>query len=460
MDKVNQDKKKLITRRNFLVGIVIAIVIGLLSACAPKIIEKTTELPVTTLAAITPTLPTSASTTLTTSPTTTTTTKMTITGISLPVPINTEISVETVLNSRFSYSGVDALVSPADIQQLSNVLWAVGKAPMVGPTRKITIATQAGTFGPGTGGTYSYNPDTHSLTKISGNLTDQGAFKISWDIGQNGLIFDAGLIYMPALLASDSLWNTTESLVSSPKQLDIVFGRQNGIEFNTQCVAHSTVQQGQPGWLPDPSTTGSDKLGDVLANLNYTNKFNQANLTLQQISQLLWAGYGCTPHGDTKGITTPSAYDSLYLTGTIYLVNENGVFRYQNRQPTDNFFTHPEDPSNFFNTRDHRLEQISSSDVRDTLRSAVSGLSQAPCYIVLSLDRKYDDDATTTIKTYANLETGFVAFNYLLQASAMGLGCNLKTQLTSNEQGSIQSITKIPTADKPLVVVSLGGMGN
>jgi hypothetical protein len=128
-----------------------------------------------------------------------------------------------------------------------------------------------------------------------------------------------------------------------------------------------------------------------------------------------------------------------YLTGSIYLVNENGVYRYHNRNlDTD------------LTTRDHRLERINSDDVRGSLQFAVTGLSQAPCYVILCLDSSYVG------QEFAQLEAGFVAGNMLIQASAIDLGCYFKTKLTPGEQQAIQNATGIPSSNIPQVVISLG----
>ena len=374
-------------------------------------------------------------------------------NISLPTPALAGQSVEICLNSRQSTGSLTGALS---VQQLSNILWAAGKAPLLGTTRKITVAAQAGVTGLENGGTYSYDPITHSLARVSSTLSNQSTLKVSWEIGQDGLAFDAGLIYMPSILAAVSSWGGSPVVSAWPKQLDILFGSDSSLKLNPECVARSSVPQGQTGWLPDPSTTGTDKIGDVLANLKYTSSFGQSNLTLQQVSQLLWAGYGCTPHKDARGVTTPSAMGQLYYTGTIYLLNENGVFRYHNRQPSDNFFVNPAQRTGYFNTRDHRLEQLGTVDYRASLKSAVSGLPQSPCYIILSLDEART--RTAGERQYASLESGFIASNYLLQATALGLGCNFKAQLTAAEQSSVQSITGIPASHKPQVIVSTGNL--
>jgi hypothetical protein len=208
------------------------------------------------------------------------------------------------------------------------------------------------------------------------------------------------------------------------------------------------VPQSDPGWLPDPSTNGQNKLEEILANLKYISEFSQENLTLQQVSQLLWAGYGCTPHtavGGKRGLTVPSASANYYLTGKIYLVNEKGVYRYQNRNPKTDL-----------RTIDHRIESINSTDVRDKLRAVVSGLPQAPCYIVIGLPKTGARIALD--RDFALEEAGFVAANILIQASAIGLGCHFETTLTSDEQSGIQRLTGIPFSDTPQVIISLGSV--
>jgi hypothetical protein len=349
--------------------------------------------------------------------------------ISLLEPIFTDKSVELCLNSRYSEHNPTGTASD---QQLSNILWAAGKPPVTGTFRDIYVATSTAT--------YLYDPSHNSLSWYSKDVADRGAFVMSYD---RELDFDAGLSYMPAILASVSLWGSTGLPVSScPMRSSLYFGVQDVRGLTSELVAHSSVPEGEDGWLPDPKTTGDDALQTVLANLKYTSNFNHTNLTKQQISQILWAGYGCTPHVSANGrmgLTVPSAMARYFLTGTIYLVNENGVYRYHNRNPDADL-----------TTRDHRIERINPDDVRDSLRSAVSGLSQAPCYVVLCLDSSYVG------QEFAQLEVGFVAGNMLIQASAIDLGCYFKTKLTSGEQETIQNATSIPSSHIPQVVISIG----
>jgi hypothetical protein len=353
----------------------------------------------------------------------------------LPPPIVTGNSVETCLNSRYSQH---SLSGTANDHQISNVIWAAGKAPFTGTQRDIYLATPTAT--------YLYDSNSHSLSFYSNDVRDDGAFAI---IYESALDFDTGVSFMPALLASVSLCNSTESPVAScPKGIGypkarLIFGVQSGRELTTNPAVHCSVAEGEPGWLPDPCTTGDNSIEEVLANLNYVSSFGQTNLTLQQTSQILWAGYGCTDHSPSgkAGLTVPSAWAIYYLTRSIYLVNENGVYRYHNRNPSTDL-----------TTRDHRIEQINSADVRGSLQSAVGGLPHGPCYVIICLDSSY------TGEEYAHLETGFAAGNMLIQATAIGLGCHFKTELTAIERSNIQGTTTIPSSHIPQVIVSMGLM--
>jgi hypothetical protein len=362
--------------------------------------------------------------------------------------------VETCLNSRYSQHTLSK--TPATAQQIGNTLWAAGRAPVTGTYRNIYVATPTGT--------YLYDPKTHSLSRSSNEVVSDGGFAIIYDAQ---LDFDAGVMFMPAILASVSLCHSTEAPVAScPKagsypKTRLIFGVQAGNGLKADLAAHCSVAQGQAGWLPDPAMAGASSLEEVLANLKYVSAFAQTNLTLEQVSQILWAGYGCTAHVTSNGragLTVPSATASYYLSRGIYLVNEDGVRRYQNR-----------DASASLSTKDHRLEPLTatigtgrqrsggesggsqpSGDARVNLQSVVNGLPKAPCYIVLCLD------STNAGQEYGQLEAGFAAGNILIQASALGLGCHFKSGLTLAEQKSIQAATGIPATHIPQAIVCIG----
>jgi hypothetical protein len=338
-------------------------------------------------------------------------------------PIVTGNSTEICLNSRHCrHSG---LTGTASEQQISNVLFAAGKAPVTGSYRTIYFKDHTGT--------YIYHPEDHSLEYYSsGTVTN--AFRINYDRERD---FDAGVSYVLALWASVSLWTGTSSQVAScPQQSDLNFGINTVNGLTTQLVAVSS-----DGSLPNPATDGPDNLEEVLADLRLRDRLRvDLDLTPQRLSQILWAGYGCTPHttaNNRAGLTIPSWVAEYFLTNRIYVVSDR-VLRYCNRQGSN------------LATRDHRIELVQNADVRDALRQALPDLPAAPCYILLCLTE------SGLGVWYQRLETGFVAGGILLQAGALGLGCAFKSALSPAEQTAVKQITQIPAGDYPHAVVAVG----
>lgn len=338
-------------------------------------------------------------------------------------PVITGRSAELCMNSRVSrHSG---LTGTATDQQISNVLWAAGRAPFVGSYRTILLKTH--------NATYIYHPAEHALEYYaSGTVTN--ALRINYE---RELDFDAGVSYVLALWAAVSLWSGTSSQVAScPQMSDLNFGINTVPGLTSQLVAVSSN-----GSLPDPVTDGANHLEEVLADLRLWDRFRtDLDLTPQRLSQILWAGYGCTPHttaNSRAGLTVPSWVADYFLTNRIYVVDAR-VSRYCNRVGTN------------LATRDHRLDLVQDADVRAALRQALPDLPAAPCYVLLCLT------ATGLNTWYHKLETGFAAGGMLLQAGALGLGCAFKAGLSTAEQQALQQITQIPTADYPHAVVALG----
>ncbi|HVP13422.1 MAG TPA: nitroreductase family protein [Phycisphaerae bacterium] len=338
-------------------------------------------------------------------------------------PIVTGHSAEICMNSRVArHSG---LTGTATSQQIANILWAAGRAPVTGSYRTIYFKDHTGT--------YIYDPVGHSIEYYSsGTVTN--AFRINYDRERD---FDAGVSYVLALWASVSLWTGTSNQVAScPQQSDLNFGINSVPGLTSQLVAISS-----DGSLPNPVTDGPNHLEEVLAGLRLrTGLRTDLNLSLQRLSQILWAGYGCTAHAASSGqagLTVPSWMAGYFLTNRIYVVNDR-VWRYCDRIGSS------------LTTRDHRLELVQNADVRNALRQALPDLAPAPCYILLCLTQ-------TGLSTwYYRLEAGMAAGGMLLESEALGLGCNFKAALSSAEQTAVKQITQIPAADYPHAVVAVG----
>jgi hypothetical protein len=340
----------------------------------------------------------------------------------LPPPVDTGRSTALCFNSRVSmHSG---LTGTATDQQISNVLWAAGQAPVIGAYRTIWLRTGDGT--------YLYHPEDHSLEYYSGE-TVSNAFRINYD---RELDFDAGVSYALALAASVSMWTGTQSqLASCPQMSNLNFGIRSVPGLTDELVAVSS-----DGTLPDPVTDDDDSFSSVVSNLALLDGFPPGLLTGTELSQLLWAGYGCTPHwtaNNRGGLTMPSWVAEYFLTGRIYLVHD-AVLRFCNRVGSN------------LGTRDHRLELVQAADVRDAVGQALGDASTAQCYVLLCLTE-------SGLNTwYQRLETGFVAGGILAQGAALGLSCNFRAALSSGEQQALRQITQIPSGDYPHAVVAAG----
>ena len=341
----------------------------------------------------------------------------------LPAPIITGNSVEICMNSRVCrHSG---LTGTATDQQIANVLWAAGRAPVVGNNRTIYLRTR--------NGSYIYHPEEHALEYFSGT-TVSNAFRLNYD---RELDFDAGVSYVLALWASVSLWTGTASQVAHcPQMSDLNFGVASVTGLTSQLVALSS-----DGTLPNPTTISTNHFEEVVADLRLRSEFRaDLDLTPQRLSQILWGGYGCTPHmtaNNRAGLTIPSWVADYFLTNRIYVIDSR-VNRFSNRTGSN------------LATRNHRLELVQGADVRDALRQALPDLPVAPCYIVLCLTQ-------TGLDTwYHRLEVGMAAGGMLLESAALGLACDFKAALSSAEQTAVKQIAQLPSGDYPHAIVALG----
>ena len=155
--------------------------------------------------------------------------------------------------------------------------------------------------------------------------------------------------------------------------------------------------------LPDPAYKGKMSLEETLAQRRSVRSYYPNELTLKQLSQLLWAAQGITqPKWGFRTAPSAGAIYPLYL----YVVKKDGVWLY--------------DP------KTHSLKQTLKEDKRASLTRASLGqkfIQEAPVSIVITADFertevKYGQRAFQ----YVHNEAGHAAENLLLQAVAMDLG--------------------------------------
>jgi SagB-type dehydrogenase family enzyme len=194
--------------------------------------------------------------------------------------------------------------------------------------------------------------------------------------------------------------------------------------------------------LPKPRYDSETSVEEALVQRRSIRDYSSENLTLEELSQLLWAAQGIT--GPWGGRTAPSA-GALYPLELYIVVGDaegldRGVYRYG-----------PEE---------HELEKVKNGDVRAELADAALGqefIGDAAIDIVFSA--VYE---RTTVKyrergvRYVYLEAGHAAQNVYLQAVALDLGTVTIGAFYDND---VKDVVGIQEQENPLYIMPVGRKG-
>jgi SagB-type dehydrogenase family enzyme len=173
----------------------------------------------------------------------------------------------------------------------------------------------------------------------------------------------------------------------------------------------------QDRFLPAPDKTGGKPLMQALNERQTTRSFTEESLTLQQLSDLLWAGFGIN-RSDQGKRTAPSAMNwqeiDMYVTlpeGTYLYVAETHLLK-------------------FINNKDLRKETGSQDFVAGAALNIVyvadmakRGLKEADKIIDSDLFMSYSDAA-------------FIAQNIYLYCASADLGCVVRGSVPDNNLAS------------------------
>ncbi|MEM2365260.1 MAG: SagB/ThcOx family dehydrogenase, partial [Candidatus Bathyarchaeia archaeon] len=201
------------------------------------------------------------------------------------------------------------------------------------------------------------------------------------------------------------------------------------------CPRPAQMEVGSITKLPDPRRGGGPSLEEALLWRRSIREYSGEPLTIQEISQLLWAAQGIT---DPRGLrTAPSAGGTYPLE--IYIVVGKveglsaGVYKYR--------------------PHDHSIAMIREGDKRAELAEAALGqgwVRAAAIDIVISADygrttARYGERGVR----YVHMEAGHAAQNLLLQAAALGLGA---VPVGAFDDDKIAAIIGSPPSERPLYV--------
>ncbi|ODA44318.1 hypothetical protein THER_0942 [Thermodesulfovibrio sp. N1] len=191
--------------------------------------------------------------------------------------------------------------------------------------------------------------------------------------------------------------------------------------------------------LPNPRYKGNITLEETLKERRSVREFSNQPLTLEEISQLLWATQGIKDESGKR--TVPSA-GALYPL-EIYLLSGNvknlpaGIYKY--------------------NPFKHHIMKIKEGDKREELSNVALGQpwvkNASVNFIIVAVyertTRKYGDRGIR----YVHIEVGHAAQNLLLQATALRLGAVPVGAFNDNE---VKKVIGLRDNEQPLYIIPVG----
>lgn len=176
---------------------------------------------------------------------------------------------------------------------------------------------------------------------------------------------------------------------------------------------------------------------DCLASRRSIRNYTSDSLTLQQISNLLWAAQGITDTG--MGLrTAPSAVRTYPLE--VFMISSQGIFNYR--------------------PKGHELVILKKGDFRSDFAKAClnqPAVKNAPVSIVIAAapertSAKFGDMAMRFIF----LEAGHVAQNILLEAVALGLASVPMCAFSEEQVSKVMGLEELKEKIVPLYVLPVG----
>lgn len=186
--------------------------------------------------------------------------------------------------------------------------------------------------------------------------------------------------------------------------------------------------------LPRPRIEGQVSVEEAINKRRSVRAFSNKEISAEDISQLLWACQGITDK--VKALRASPSAGALYPL-EVYLVKKDGIFHYL--------------PSG------HRIERVSSRDVRQALAEASYNqryVADAPVDIVICavyerVMSKYNERGVR----YTDMEAGHAAQNVFLQAVALGLD---SVPVGAFGDVTISKILGLSSDIKPLYILPVG----
>ena len=202
-----------------------------------------------------------------------------------------------------------------------------------------------------------------------------------------------------------------------------------------QKIPSAVVVQQEIISLPEPRLSSDVSIEEAMYNRRSIRDFTDEHLSLEELSQLIFASQGIT---DGSHRTVPSA-GALYPI-EIYVLVDN----VQNISP--GFYHYVPDT--------HSLQYVSSSSIKAEMPAIAyhqSWMEDSAADIVIAADysrteKKYGRMA----EKYVHMEVGHAAQNVYLQAYALGLGTTIVAGFENAKMKKLMGIEYMPLAIMPV----------
>ena len=199
--------------------------------------------------------------------------------------------------------------------------------------------------------------------------------------------------------------------------------------------------EGEKMKLPEPKLEGSTSLEEVLSLRRSIREYREAEISVEQVSQLLWSAYGITSGEGYR--TAPSAM-ALYpleidLVAGAVTDLPAGVYRYS-----------PIDHSLKISKEGNLIQELAGT----TFDQAFVGQGAAVVVFSAVYERtaaKFGDQGAKM----AHLDLGHSAQNLHLQATALGIGTVVVGAFRPDE---VSQLLGLPGNEEPLYLMPLGKM--
>lgn len=205
-----------------------------------------------------------------------------------------------------------------------------------------------------------------------------------------------------------------------------------------ECVMESKVLSGEVV-LPAPNKDDSFPLAKAIQLRRSVRAYKDEALSLENVSQLLWAAQGITSADWLRAAPSAGALYPMELYVVIGKVDQldAGIYKYD--------------------CRSHTLSSVNGGDKRSELSSAAMGqdsvqdgmMSIVICGVHDRTRAKYGDRA----ERYVYMEAGHVAQNIYLMGVAMGLGTVV---VGAFDDDMVRKVVGAQTNEYPLYIMPLG----